>query len=158
MITNLIFSSILCWFYQEQVPYKPAETFEIKIDYIFKERLPIDQQKVVYDQSREAQVRKTADGPMPYLLIELKILSVADNEARVRVLNNSGSLVFNRKATSGMVIKLDWGYTEDIKDKLTAHQFTVYFNDEKKKSVSTILLTILDDGVFMVNEEKRGKF
>ena len=158
MITNLIFSLIVGVFYQQQVPYKPSDEFELKIDYIFKERPPIDRQKVEYEQATDEKVRRATSGPMPYLLIELKILAVTNDEVRIRVLNSSGHLVFNRKAATGTVIKLDWGYTEDIKEKITNNEFTVLFNDQDKKSVSKILLTILDDGIFMVNEEKRGKF
>jgi hypothetical protein len=155
MITNFFTYFFLGFLFQDQIPYKPSEAFELKMDYIFKERSTVDQEKVVY---REGLVQRKASGPMPYLFIELKILALANDEVRIRVVNSRGNLVFNRKATAGTVIKLDWGYTEDIKDKITTHEFTVFFNDQSKKSVSKILLTILDDGVFMVNEEKRGKF
>ncbi|MBL7872652.1 MAG: hypothetical protein JNM78_13635 [Cyclobacteriaceae bacterium] len=158
MITKIIFYLLAGSFFQKQVPYKPSEEFELKIDYIFKERPPIDRQRVEYEQATDEKVRKAISGPMPYLLIELKILAVTDDEVRIRVVNGNGNLVFNRKATSGTVIKLDWGYTEDIKEKITTNEFTVYFNDEKRKSVSKIYLTILEDGIFMVNDEKRGKF
>ena len=42
MITNLIFHLLINSLYQEQVPYKPSEEFELKIDYIFKERPSAD--------------------------------------------------------------------------------------------------------------------
>jgi hypothetical protein len=157
MITNLIFSLLLGPFYQQQVPYKPFNEFELNIDYIFKEQDPIDRQKVILAQSGGENSRK-AIGTMPYLLVELKILTVTDDEVRVRVLNGTGELVFNRKVAAGTLLKLDWGFTEDIKDKITNNEFTVFFNDNDKKSVSKIHLTILEDGIFLVNEEKRGKF
>ncbi len=158
MITNLILTLILYSSYQDQIPYKPSEEFELKVNYIFKDRPAIDRQKVEYEQATDDKVRKAISGPMPYLLIELKVLAVTDKEVRIRVINSDGDLVFNRKAIMGTVIKLDWGYTEDIKEKITTNEFTVFFNDQNKKSVSKIMLTILDDGIFMVNEEKRGKF
>jgi hypothetical protein len=158
MITNLIFSLIVFSFYQEQVPYKPSEEFEIKIDYIFKERPFVDKQTVNFDATDKEKRQRDAIGSMPYLRIELKVLTLAENEVRVRVINSEGKLAYNRKTAPDMVIKLDWGYTEDIKDKLIAHEFTVYFIDEKKNSSSRVLLTILDDGTFLVNEEKKGKF
>lgn len=155
MITNLIFHLLLSSFHLQQVPYKPSEEFELKIDYIFKDRPSVDRQTVNFDASDN---QKNAGGAMPYLKIELKVLTISEDEVRVRIINSEGSLVLNRKTTPDMLIKLDWGYTEDIKDKLTTHEFMVYFNDEKKKSVSKVVLTILEDGTFMVNEEKRGKF
>jgi len=158
MITNFIFYLILYPFVQDQVPYKPTDEFELKIDYIFKERGAIDRQTVEYDKATDDKIRKATSGPMPYLLVDLKVLVIAENEIKIRVVNSNGHLVFNRKAAVGTVIKLDWGYTEDIKEKLTVNEFTVYFSDEKKKSISKIFLTILDDGIFMVNGEKRGKF
>jgi hypothetical protein len=158
MITNFSFYLILSLFIQDQVPYKASEEFELKINYIFKERGAIDRKTVEYDKATDDKIRKATSGPMPYLLVDLKVLSIAENEIKIRVVNNEGHLVFTRKAAVGTVIKLDWGYTEDIKEKLTVNEFTVYFSDDKKKSISKIFLTILDDGIFMVNGEKRGKF
>ncbi len=158
MITNLIFSLIPCLLYHGQVPYKPSGEFELKIDYIFKERPSVDKETVNFDATDKEKKQRNAVGAMPYLRIELKVLTVAENEIRVRVVNSEGNLIVNRKVAPGMVIKLDWGYTEDIKDKLTTHEFIVYFNDENKKSVSKVVLGILDDGTFLVNEEKKGKF
>lgn len=158
MITKLILSLIFYSFYQNEVPYKPSEEFELKVNYIFKERPGIDRQTVEYDKATDEKLRKATSGPMPYLLVELKILQVSDQEFRVRVVNNNGDLVFNRKATAGTTIKLDWGYTEDIKDKLSPNEFTAFFNNPGKKTVSKIHLTIQDDGIFFVNGEKRGKF
>jgi hypothetical protein len=158
MINNLISSLILCLLYQDQVPYKPSEEFEIKIDYIFKERPSVNKQTINFDQTDKEKKQRDAVGDMPYLRIELKVLTISESETRVRVINSDGNLVYNKKAAPGMLIKLDWGYTEDIKDKVTSHEFTVYFNDEKKKSISRVFLSILDDGTFLVNEVKKGKF
>jgi len=158
MITNLFLALISSFGYQSEVPYKASEEFELKVNYILKERPGIDRQTVEYDKSTDDKIRNATAGPMPYLLVELKVLAISDQEFRVRVVNNEGDLLFNRKATAGTIIKIDWGYTEDIKEKLAPNEFTVFFNDSDKKAVSKIYLTIQNDGTFLVNGEKRGKF
>jgi len=153
MITNLILSFIFSPFYQNEVPYKASEEFELKVNYIFRDRPPIDREIVINDK-----LSKINSSPLAYLLVELKVIELSDQEVRIRVVNNNGDLIFNRKAIAGATIKIDWGYTEDIKEKLAPNEFTVFFNDPNKKTVSKIYLTIQDDGIFSVNGEKRGKF
>ncbi len=119
MITNLISSLILCFLYQDQVPYKPSEEFEIKIDYIFKERPSADRQTINFDQTDKEKKQIDAVGDMPYLRIELKVLTISESETRVRVINSDGNLVYNKKAAPGMLIKLDWGYGVILKTSRT---------------------------------------
>lgn len=158
MFNILIFYLISTFISQNEVPYKPSADFELKIDYVFRERPPIDRQTVEYDKPTDEKVRKATSGPLPYLLIQLKVLSVTDQELRVRVTDAQGRLVFNRKAEPGTLVKLDWGFAEDIKDRIVPHEYSVLFIDSYKKPVSRIFMTVMEDGTFFVNEEKRGKF
>lgn len=158
MVNPLIFCLIIPMNVQSEVPYKPSGEFELKINYIFRERPPIDRQTVEYDKATDEKVRKATSGPLPYLMIQLKVLSVTDQELRVRVTDAEGHLAFNRKAEVGTLVKLDWGFAEDIKDRIVPHEYSVVFIDSDKKPVSRIFMTIQEDGTFFVNEEKRGKF
>lgn len=158
MVNPLIFCLIISFNVQSEVPYKPSGEFELKINYIFKERPPIDRQTVEYDKATDEMVRKATSGPLPYLLIQLKVISVTDQELRVRVTDAEGHLVFNRKAAPGTLLKLDWGFADDIKARIVSHQYSVVFIDSDKKPVSRIFMTVQEDGTFIVNEEKRGKF
>ncbi|MBK7650493.1 MAG: hypothetical protein IPJ20_06715 [Flammeovirgaceae bacterium] len=57
-----------------------------------------------------------------------------------------------------MEIKIDWGFSEDIKDGMVTPEYTVLFINKDKKNVSRIYMLIQEDGTFLVNDEKRGKF
>jgi len=49
------------------------------------------------------------------------------------------------------------GYTDDIKGRVTEHEYTVYFLSKDKKPVSRIVIYFQEDGTFLVNGEKRGR-
>jgi hypothetical protein len=50
------------------------------------------------------------------------------------------------------------GYTDDMKDRVTAYEYTVHFMDNDRNEISCILISVSADGSFLVNNEKRGKF
>jgi hypothetical protein len=67
-------------------------------------------------------------------------------------------MLVNRKAMAGMVIKLDIGFIDDVKDRVSPHEFTAFLYSDSKKVTNRIHLVIMEDGTFMVNDEKKGKF
>lgn len=146
----------LAW--QEVVPKKPADEYEIIIDYKFQPRPAIDRTKVEYDVATDERNKKAIAGPLPYLKLQLKLLKLNNEEVKVRVVNSNGNLVFNRKATEGTVIKLDIGFIDDVKDRVAPYEFTALLYSDSRKTTSQIHLIILEDGTFMVNDEKKGKF
>jgi hypothetical protein len=156
---NILFSYLLIVFNsQSDAPFKLAGDFELKIDFVFKERPPLDRQVVILDDESNDRASKSAAGQLPYLMIQLKVLSVTDQELRVRVTDAYGDIVFNRKVEASTIIKLDWGFTEDIKYRIVSHEYSVQFLDSDKNPVSRIYMFIDEDGTFLVNGEKRGKF
>ncbi|MEY4931586.1 MAG: hypothetical protein RI909_2310 [Bacteroidota bacterium] len=144
--------------WQEVVPYKPANEYEVIIDYKFEERPPIDRTKVEYDVATDEKNKRAISGPLPYLKIQLKLLKLNAEEVKVRVINSNGNLIFNRKATEGTIIKIDLGFIDDVKDHVAPYEFTATLYSDSKKSTSQIHLVIMEDGTFMVNDEKKGKF
>ncbi len=153
---QLLLMVLFAW--QEVVPYKPANEFEVIIDYKFEERPAIDRTKVEYDVSTDERNRKAISGPLPYLKLQLKFLKLNNEEVKVRMINSNGNLVFNRKVSEGTVIKLDVGFIDDVKDRVSPYEFTATLYSDSRKGTSRIHLAILEDGTFMVNEEKKGKF
>ena len=55
------------------------------------------------------------------------------------------------------VLKLDLGFTDDIKDRVGAYEYTVFFLNEDKDQVSKIVIYFEKDGTYLVNGETRGK-
>jgi hypothetical protein len=56
-----------------------------------------------------------------------------------------------------MLIKLDMGFTDDIKDQVAANQYIILFLSKDKTPLSKIEILFQRDGTYLVNGEKRGK-
>jgi hypothetical protein len=56
------------------------------------------------------------------------------------------------------VLALDMGFTDDMIDRVHAHEYTLTFIDANKLPVNRIVINVAEDGSFFVNGEKRGKF
>ena len=155
-MVNLFLSLLL--FAQLQTPFKPADEFDLKINFTIEDR-PIDEP---YKKGNvvllEDRLRKDKGGPLPYLKVKLTILKVADQEFRIRVLDHQGKQVNSKKVGPNVEIKIDWGFSDDIKDGIVTPEYTVLFISKDKKNVSRIYMLVQEDGTFLVNDEKRGKF
>jgi hypothetical protein len=156
MIAALPFLLFLTFSHQGVVPQKPASEYEVIIDFKFQDRPPGDPYKAKFDLTDEEK-KKTA-GLLPYLKLQIKLLKLGSEELKVKVINNKGNLVLNRKASLDKSINLDLGFIDDVKDRVRPHEFTVLFYSDSKSPVSQIQLIVLEDGTFLVNDEKKGKF
>lgn len=144
--------SLLFLILQEDVPFKPNDQFAINLDFQFKTRY-VNPSVVSLDPSQ----RTTTGGVLPYLFLSINVLKLAEDEVRVRIENSNGQVVLSRKAAEGMVAKLDLGFMDDIKDRVTPHAYQVYFVSKDKLVRSRILISFDEDGTYTVNGEKRGK-
>lgn len=145
----IIFSFLL---FQDEVLLKANEEFELKIDLQFKQR-PKDANTVDLDQ----RTLPTSGMNAPYLNINLRILKPVAEEKRVKVTNNRNQTLLSRKFDPNVLIKLDVGFTDDIKDRASAHQYIVTFLSKDKIPMSKVEIFFEEDGTYIVNGEKRGK-
>jgi hypothetical protein len=138
--------------FQDQVPYKSNDEFDLKLDLQFKQR-PRSETKVEFDR------RTLPAGGMnaPYLYLNLKVLKVVPEEVRIKVLKNNAETLLARKFDPDLVVKLDLGFTDDIKDRVTAYQYLITFLSKEKSVLSKIEIFFETDGTYLVNGEKRGK-
>jgi hypothetical protein len=141
----------------QALPYKPNEEFEIKLDYKFKQRPSVEASKINLSESRAEHDRRTSTGVLPYLILNLKMLKL-NNETRVRVSNNTSNKVYNKKISEGVTIPIDMGFTADVKDRVAPYEYTVTFLSPEKNETSRIVIFVDEDGSFLVNGEKRGRF
>jgi hypothetical protein len=95
---------------------------------------------------------------LPYLDIKLRLVKLQPEEVRLRIVNNKGESVFGRKIKEGDVAPINMGFTDDIKDRVSAHEYTATFLTADRRETSRIVITVNKDGTFLVNNEKRGKF
>jgi hypothetical protein len=144
-------------FFQE-IPFKATEDFDLKLQYEFKQREQTPNNSVRLNETVAEQQRRTSSSLLPYVGIKLKLLKYLPEEVKLKVTNNLGNTVLSKKVKQEDVIFINMGFTDDMKDRVTAHEYTVRFLDDDKKELSRILITVLADGSFFVNNEKRGKF
>jgi hypothetical protein len=149
------FFTLILLLLQANLPYKPSDEFQLDLDYAFKQR-PVGSSNTILFGQGEKKTSNT--GPLPYLIINLKVLKLGDTESRVKAVDGTGRILFSKKTEVGAIHKLDLGYTDDIKDRVTAYEFEIFFLTSSKKPVSHIHLFVKEDGEFLVNGEKRGKF
>jgi hypothetical protein len=134
----------------EDVPFKAKEEFEVNLDFKFKTR--VKETSLVYASSTNAST-----GPLPYLEVNLKVLKLISGEVKVRIVNHRGENIYTKKVAEGDIINLDLGYTDDIKGRVTNHEYKVLFLSQDKKPINHILIYFEEDGTYFINAEKRGK-
>ncbi|MEO8473551.1 MAG: hypothetical protein ABI477_15235 [Chryseolinea sp.] len=153
---RLLLLSMYLFLFQDKVPFKPNEEFDLKLKFEFKERTHTDPNKVSLDPTNGEVQRNRGSGPLPYLFLNLQVLKQAPSEIRVKVFE-AGKLAYNKKVDLNTIIKLDLGFTDDIKDRVSAYEYTVMFYTESKEPVSRIVVYFHKDGTYLVNEQVRGK-
>ncbi len=145
-----------------EVPFKPSNEFEIKVDLSFKQKENDFNQynKVTLDYSETVaqKNRRLSGNQLPYLILKINFLTFSDQEKKVKITNNLNKVVYNKKAELATLIKLDLGFVDDIKDRVSPNTFDVILINADKVSISHVLIVIQEDGTFLVNKEKRGKF
>jgi hypothetical protein len=144
---------------EPEVPLKPNDEFQLTVDYKFKTRSALStNSNLNIDYANDRILKEGGSGPMPYLIIKFKMLKLSEQETRVKVISNASKMVLSKKVKEGEDFDLDLGYTDDMKDRVSAFEYSIYFLSAEKKSVSRVQLFIMEDGTFLVNGEKRGKF
>jgi hypothetical protein len=142
----------------QEIPLKPKDEFEITLDYKFKQRT-IDNSKTVYlDETNQDRERRTSTALLPFLVLNVKMTKLPQSEPKVKISNNLNGRIVSRKVSEGTVIPIEVGFTDDAKDRVTAHQYVLTFQLPDKTETNKVVIFIEEDGTFFVNGEKRGKF
>jgi len=154
MILQLI--PLLLLFQSAEVPYRAREDYKIELKYNFREKPARDPNTVHWDD-RSVKDRPSG-GPLPYLVVNVQILNPKAEEMRFKCENNLGKALFNKKADKTLSYDIDMGYLDDVKDRVSPYSYVVYALTDKRQVLNRIELLVMEDGTFMVNGEKRGKF
>jgi len=139
---------------QDQIPFKSTDEFELKLQLEFRKR-PMQDINTIELEKRS--VPSTGGMPAPYLHINLRVLKVVPEEVRVKVTKNPNETLLTKKFDPNVIIKLDLGFTDDIKDRVSAHQYVVTYLSKERTPLSKIEIFFEKDGTYLVNGEKRGK-
>ena len=144
---------------QVEVPNKPWNEFELQIDYQFKMRPASSANTIDFVETQEEHDKKQYGiGLRPYLVLNLKLIKLSDQEVKVRAVNNLDRVIINKKVKAEEILKIDMGFTDDVKAHVSPYEISIVFASKEKKEISRIHLLIQEDGTFLVNGEKRGKF
>jgi hypothetical protein len=152
----LVFLLLIISFSQE-VPFKSKDEFEVKLDYQFKQRPPDDNTVIHVDETHRDRERRTSTAILPYLILNVKMLQTGE-ASRVRISTNISQQTSIRKIKEGVIIPIEIGFTDDAKDRVTAHEYALTLLTDDRAELSRIVLFIGEDGTFLVNGERRGRF
>lgn len=145
-------------FLLQGIPLKPTDEFEIKLDYDFRPRPLSPYNTVRLEELSGERTRGSGSSVLPYLILYIKPLRLKEEKMRVRITTGNGDKIFQKRVSVDSSLELDLGFTDDIKDRVTPHQYILTFIDSDKKPVDKIVISIGEDGSFLVNGEKRGSF
>ncbi len=140
-------------FAQKDIPFKPGSEFEVKIELSFKLRGAEDSN--TFKSADNSDFKKNTSGVIPFLIVNLKLIEVGE---AIKIKIRHGLQDKTSKIKNGSAIKLDLGFIEDIKSQAVPNELIVLFIDNQKKEISKVILYVDEDGNFLVNGEKRGKF
>jgi hypothetical protein len=151
---KILYAFLIFLTFSEEVPFKAKEAFEVNLGFEFKSR--VHDNTVVYSQATRV-TSNNSSGPLPYLKMDLKVLALSPEEIRVRVVDDKKNVIMSKKVVAGDVIKLDLGFTDDIKDGISSRDYIFYFMSQDKKPLTRVHVHFQNDGAFYINEEPRGK-
>lgn len=155
MLTFLLLSLLAI---QDEAPYKPSEEFELKLDFEFKDRgAGRNPNKIDMDLTMKEYEKTKGSGLLPYLWLNLKVLKQQENEVRLKVIENKARNILNKKVDTSTIVKLELGFTDDIKDRVGPYEYTIIFVNGDKDPVSRITIFFEKDGTYLVNGQMRGK-
>jgi len=155
----MIFSWLLCLIisFQAEVPFKPKNEFEIKLNYSFKQRSPEEHNTFRYDAHEKGHNSQNSSSMLPYLILNVKILKATSTEMKLKVVNNLSGKTISKKVHEGLEFEIVMGFTDDVKDRVTANEYTIFMQNEKREHQSKIVIFVGEDGAFLINDEVRGK-
>jgi hypothetical protein len=158
MATILVWIFILTNFFFQVVPFKPLAEFEIKFDLSFKQRdRSIEKSTINLRETQAEHDRRTQTETLPYLVLHIKLKDILPVEFKTKIVRDNQAIVYNKKVEEGMIIKLDVGFTDDIKDQIKGYKHEIQFLSIDKNILSRILIEFDKDGNYFVNGEKRGR-
>ncbi|HAC23646.1 MAG TPA: hypothetical protein DCE81_01890 [Cytophagales bacterium] len=143
---------------QQPVSTKPADEYDLKIQYEFRQRTNSSVNQVHVDETVGERDKRLNTSPLPYLVLNLNVIKLGPKEVRLKVVRGARDSFINRKVKEGDQIKVEIGFVDDLKDRTIEFEYEIIFLNEKKDAQSRIHLFVEKDGTFKINGEVRGKF
>lgn len=151
----LLFVSIILLY--QDIPYKPDDEFSIRMDLKFKLRPQSASNTVNVSETMAEYQKRNSTNQLPYLILYVNVKHVNQGEIRMRVLRDGKNTINNKKIELDREFKIEVGFTDDAKDKISGYEHIIYFMDSDKKDINRIVITIDPNGDYFVNGQKRGR-
>ena len=142
----------------QEVPYKAAAEYEFNLQYEFRNKPSVDPNTVTFSETEKEKERRRAVTNLPFAAVNLKVVKLEPGVTRYKIVDNFKNTIASKKVKEGDMISFSMGFTDDMKDRVKAHEFIVYFVTDDKKPVSRIVFFVEEKGDFLINGEKRGRF
>lgn len=150
----ILFSLLI--FFQEEVPFKPADEFKVNIDLKFKEK-PSGYNTSTFSGNGE-RLDTQRSGILGYLKVSVTDLKIREDEVKVAIISSAGKHLLKKKTSPVPELKFDMGFMDDLKSGAVPNEYTILFFSPEKKEVRKIVCKVLPTGVFLVNGEWHGQF
>ena len=137
---------------QKGVPFKPDDEYEFKLNYEFRNKAGIDRFTVDWSNTQ-----KYSEGTLPFATLTIKLLKLSPEEEKAKIITNEGHRIYSRKANLESDIILEMGFTDDLKDHISVYEYDIIFFS-KNNDISRINVYVDEEGNFLINGNKRGKF
>jgi hypothetical protein len=141
----------------QEIPYKPEQEYTIRLDLKFLSRSSVNTTEVKVSESREDYLKRTHTFQLPHLTLYITIKETNQGEVRMKILRDGRVHTNNKRIELGKEFKLEVGYTDDAKDKVSGYNHTLLFLDASKKEVNKIVISIEENGDYRINGEMRGR-
>jgi hypothetical protein len=145
----IVFASLVL----QEVPLKSKEEFEFRVHLQFKHRQSPPVSEIHFTENQ----KQDNSTPLPYLTAQLDVLTIRDDEAKVKVVNNLKQTLMTKNLQRDSSLMLDLGFTDDLKDHTIPHEYSILFYSRERKVVRQIIVLFEENGFYFVNGEKRGK-
>jgi hypothetical protein len=142
--------------FQTDVPFKPSDEFQVNIDLAFKVK-DTKYGKYTYDPDGD-RLDKVNATPTPFLTVTINQIKFQSDEVKVSAVNSLGKSLMKKKISPDLVLHFDMGFVDDLKNRTSAEQITVYFLSAEKKELRKIVFSVTRTGVFEVNGMWHGQF
>lgn len=136
---------------QQIIPFRDEASYKFVLDYNFEAKPPPPKNLISWSENARSS------GLLPYVKIKIQMLNVRKDDHRVKVVNNKGHAVYNKRTKGPMEINFDLGFTEDIIHRLVPHLFYVHFSDKDKNIHSQVVIEVTETGKLLLNEQVYGQ-
>lgn len=151
ILSFLAFIFLTTTAFAQDVPLKATDEYSIELDLELRVRHPPADNVLRY----EAQER-AGNMPLPYIIIDVRLITLAPDEYRIRIINSDGTFGLVKKVHEGMIVSFEPGFAADIKDGLAPRTFTVFLLSKKREKLSRIEITFDERGRFLINGVQHG--